>query len=185
MREKVPYTGTIGEIVETTQDDGRVFERYRRAPGTRIIIISQDSKILVTKEYRGETGNVDLRLPGGKVRDTIHEYRELIDSGQSIMQAATEGAIKEAAEETGLSIQNPKLVTVSRAGATVEWDLYYFVVTEFSELESGQSLKQGEKIEIGWMTLDEIEDAIVNKRMQEWRSVGVLLGLIKPRLQQT
>jgi len=31
---------------------------------------------------------------------------------------------------------NPKLFAISKCGATVVWDLYYFVVKEFTQLES-------------------------------------------------
>ena len=42
--EESVFHGKIGEVVHTKQPDGRVFERYRRPPGTRLIIISPDKK---------------------------------------------------------------------------------------------------------------------------------------------
>jgi ADP-ribose pyrophosphatase len=184
MNEDTVFEGKIGEIIHTKQDDGRVFERYRRPPGTRLIIISQDNKILVTKEYRHETGNIDLRLPGGKVRDTLKEYHDLLKSGQDMAVAAREAATKEALEETGLSVHNPELIIKANSGATVEWDLYYFLVTEYDEHPDGQQLEHGEDIEVTWITLDELKRAIASKRMNEWRSVGVLLGLVLPNLEK-
>jgi hypothetical protein len=68
--ETVVFKGKIGEVVHIEQQDGRVFEQFRRPPGTRLVIVSQDNSILITKEYRHETGGIDLRLPGGKVCDT-------------------------------------------------------------------------------------------------------------------
>jgi ADP-ribose pyrophosphatase len=183
MSESTVFKGKIGEIIHTEQDDGRIFERYRRPPGTRLIIVSPDNKILVTKEYRHETGGVDLRLPGDKVRDTLKEYYDLLESGQDIGEAARETATKEALEETGLSVHNPKLITKANSGATVEWDLYYFLVTEYDEHPNGQQLEHGEDIEVTWVTFDELKQAITNGHMNEWRSVGVLLGLVLPKLE--
>lgn len=126
QNEEIVFQGKIGEVVHKTQPDGRVFEQFRRPPGTRLIIISPDRKILITKEHRHESGSIDLRLPGGKVCDSLADYDELRNSGSDIRDAATAGAIKEAREETGLEIKDPELITIANAGATVEWDLYYF-----------------------------------------------------------
>lgn len=182
QHETIAFSGRIGEIIHTEQPDGRVFERYRRPRGTRIIIVSPDNKILITKEHRHESGGIDLRLPGGKVRDSVQEYHDLLTSGQDITDAAREAATKEAAEETGFKVQNLQLITKANAGATVEWDLYYFVTRDFEALKDGQQLEHGEDIQVEWMTPAEIREAIASGQMQEWRSVGVLLGLVLPSL---
>ncbi|HEX8763477.1 MAG TPA: NUDIX domain-containing protein [Candidatus Saccharimonadales bacterium] len=183
LDEEVAFSGKIGEIIHTKQPDGRVFERYRRPPGTRLIIVSPDKKILLTKEHRGETGGIDLRLPGGKVRDTLGDYHKLLAGGQDMVAAAAEAAIKEAREETGLIVGNPRLIAKANAGATVEWDLYYFLVDEYRESDDGQQLEQGEDIEVAYLSPGEIRQAISAGEMQEWRSVGVLLGLVLPQLE--
>lgn len=180
----IAFSGKIGEVIHDQQPDGRIFERYRRPPGTRLIIISPDKKILITREHRQETGGVDLRLPGGKVRDSLAEYHELLASGADIAEAAKQAAIKEAAEETGLITYNPQLITKANAGATVEWDLYYFKITQYDAHADGQQLEHGEDIEVTWLTPAEIRQAVADGHMQEWRSVGVLLGLVLPELEQ-
>lgn len=178
------FHGRIGEIIHTRQKDGRVFERYRRAPGARLVVVSPDGKILVTKEYRHEIGSVDFRLPGGKVRDTLDEYYDLLESHQDIIEAAREAAIKEALEETGLSVHEPEFITKANSGATVEWDLYYFLATKYDTHPDGQQLEHGEDIVPTWVTIKELKEAIHNGHMSEWRSVGVLLGLVLPKLGQ-
>lgn len=177
---KVTFSGRIGEIIETVQPDGRVFERFRRPPGTRLIIMSSDNKILVTKEFRQETGGYDLRLPGGKVRDNLESYHQLLGSGQDMAETAREAATKEALEETGLIVTDLQLVTVAGAGATVEWDLYYFLCRDFEAHVDGQQLEHGEDIQVTWLSPSEITTAIANGQMSEWRSVGVLTGLVLP-----
>src|SRR4030043_137438 len=60
------------------------FEKVRRPPGVRLIIKSTSGKILLTREFRNETGNWDFRLPGGKVFDSIVEYDSALRDGQDI-----------------------------------------------------------------------------------------------------
>jgi len=181
--EDVVFSGKIGEIIHAVQSDGRVFERYRRPPGTRLIIVTPDKKLIMTRERRHETGGVDLRLPGGKVRDALEEYHALLGSGEDMVEAASKAAAKEAFEEVGVTVRNLELVTVANSGATVEWDLYYFMVEDYAENPDGQNLEHGEEIEVVQLSPTEIRQAIVGGQMQEWRSVGVLLGVVLPQLE--
>jgi len=182
LPEEVVFSGKIGEVIHTAQPDGRVFEHYRRPPGIRLVIVSPDGKILVTKEHRHETNGIDLRLPGGKVCDSLKEYHALLSGGQDIIEAAKTAAVKEALEETGLIIENPRLLVKANAGATVEWDLYYFLVDSYTESPTGQELEAGEDIKVTWLAADELRQAIGNGEMQEWRSAGVLLAKVLPKL---
>ena len=154
--ETIAFSGKIGEVVHAVQPDGRIFERYRRPPGTRIVLVSPKKEILITREHRLESGNIDLRLPGGKVRDSLAEYHDLLDSGQDLTEAAKTAAIKEALEETGLIVKNLKLIIKVNAGATVDWDLYYFMVTDYEASPDGQQLEHGEDIEVTWTTTTDI-----------------------------
>jgi 8-oxo-dGTP pyrophosphatase MutT (NUDIX family) len=182
-KEQIVFSGKIGEVVHIEQPDGRVFEQYRRPPGTRLIIVSPEGKILITKEHRHETGNIDLRLPGGKVCDSLEDFHALKASEQDMLEAAKTAAEKEALEETGLIVKDLEPVTTAKAGATVDWDLYYFLIRNYIENSEGQQLEQGENIEVTWMSLAEIQTAISAGQMQEWRSVGVLLGRVLPELE--
>jgi 8-oxo-dGTP pyrophosphatase MutT (NUDIX family) len=181
--EEIVFSGRIGEVVHDKQPDGRTFEQYRRPPGTRLIIIDADNRILITRERRHETGNVDLRLPGGKVCDSLAEYHDLLKGNVPLSEAAVAAAIKEAREETGHVLRNLELVTIAHAGATVRWDLYYYKTRDYDPEPRAQSLEIGEEISVNWMTPDALRNAISDGRMQEWRSVGVLLGLILPQLE--
>ena len=181
--ETIAYSGRIGEVIESEQPNGRIFERYRRTPGARLIIVAPDNQILVTKEYRHESGRVDLRLPGGKVRDTIQSYHELLVSDDDMLDAAREAAKKEALEETGMIVDNLELATIANAGSTVEWDLYYFVTSNYEVHGDGQQLEHGEDIVVTCASIEEIKVAVQEQLMDEWRSVGVLLGLVIPSLE--
>lgn len=183
IKETQVFSGLICEVVHSEQPDGRIFEQCRRPPGVRLIIVSNENKILITKEHRDETGGVDLRLPGGKVCDTLDEWHKLPKSDQSIIEAAKEAAIKEGLQETGLIIKDPELITTANSGATVKWDLFYFLVRDYSQSPGGQELELGENIEITWMDPAEIRSAVLDQQMNEWRSVGVVLGLVLPKLE--
>jgi hypothetical protein len=45
------------------------------------MIITDGSRILITKEWRNEQNGFDYRLPGGKVFDSLREYEEKLQSG--------------------------------------------------------------------------------------------------------
>jgi 8-oxo-dGTP pyrophosphatase MutT (NUDIX family) len=183
LNEEVAFSGKIGEVIHTTQPDGRVFERYRRSPGIRLVIVTPKKKIIMSREHRQETGGVDLRLPGGKVCDTLGEYHALLASGTDLVVAATLAAAKEGSEEVGVTVNNLSLLAKANAGATVEWDLFYFMTHDYQENAEGQNLEHGEQIERVELSPPEIREAIINGEMQEWRSVGVLLGLVLPQLE--
>ena len=181
--EIIAYQGILGEVVHTTQPDGRVFERYRRAPGIRLILCTPDGKFIMTRERRQETGSIDLRLPGGKVCDSLDEYHSVLSSKIGIEKAARTAAVKDTREETGLKLHNLRSITKVPAGATVEWDLYYFISDKFVYLRTGQQLEAGEEIEVVSLSPAEVRKAIANNEMQEWRTVGVLLGMVFPMLE--
>ncbi|HSX01490.1 MAG TPA: hypothetical protein VLF67_04595 [Candidatus Saccharimonas sp.] len=185
--ETIAFAGRIGEVVHTTQPDGRVFEQYRRAPGTRLIFVSPEGKILFNQEFRRESGAVDLRLPGGKVCDTLEAYNELRGSGRDITAAAKTAAVQEARQEAGLAVEpaDLELVTKANAGATVEWDLYYFLVRHYQTHNEGREVVEDEGADIKghvWLTPADIQQAVAAGQMEEWRSVGVLLGKVLPEL---
>ena len=109
-----------------------MFERARRPPGVRVII-TRDEKILLSREYRREQEKYDYRLPGGKVIDTLSLWRGFTGD---IQEEAKNAAIRESREEVGIDIKNPSLFHTSHCGSNIEWDLYYFVATEFDETGS-------------------------------------------------
>ncbi len=177
--EEIKYSGKIIEVVQFKNGD-RVFEKARRSPGVRALIVSGE-RILLSKEYRTEIGDFDFRLPGGKVFDRLEEYKQHIS--EDLISYAKEAVKKEVREEVGLLANDPKLLKVSKAGATVEWDLYYFLISDFEVNKKGQELEDGEDISFSWYTLKEVEGICTSGRMQEDRSVGVVLSyLIKKKV---
>ena len=177
MNEEIFAKGKLFELVHDRQTDGRVFERARRAPGTRLIIANtQTSQLLLTKEFRRELNDWDYRLPGGKVFDTLEEYEAHRQAGDDILTAATKKAKAEAHEEAGIDVQDLQLFKKSTLGATVEWDLYVFEVTKWQKMEGGQKLEDGEVIEAdNWFDYEEVERMILRGDMQEDRIALITL----------
>lgn len=172
--EEIKYSGKIIEVVQFKCGD-KVFEKARRSPGVRALIVSGD-KVLISKEYRQEIEGYDFRLPGGKVFDKLEEFKSHLS--ENLLPYATEAVIKEVKEEVGLVSKNPKLMKISKAGATVEWDLYYFLITDFEDNANGQELEEGEDISFGWYTVEEVKKICSTGQMKEDRSVGVLLSYL-------
>lgn len=182
--EEVAYRGRVFEIVHQPMRVGdvhRVFEFARRAPGVRIILrdISR-SAILITREYRHELGRIDLRLPGGKVFDSLEEYSSAREEGRSDEALAIDAARREAAEEVGYELRNPLHLRVSHCGATVVWDLHFVLCTVFAESGDGPTLEPGEQISHEWWPEERVIDGCLSGAISEERSAATLLRLLIP-----
>ena len=181
VSERIIASGKIFELVQVMQDDGRVFEIARRAPGTRIIIADTEKRqVLLTKEFRHGLNDWDYRLPGGKVFDTVDEFAAYRESSDDMSQAAKIQAVRKAQQEAGVAISALELYKKSVLGATVEWDLYVFVATDWQLHVDGQELEEGESIEADtWVSYDEARRMILDGAMHEERIALVLLQWIE------
>ncbi len=175
-KERITHQGQIVEVVqcdvEVAPGKIKTFEKARRAPGTRLIIPTETG-ILLTKEFRHEIGGYDYRLPGGKVFDSLKEYNGFLSSGQDILGPATAKAKAEAREEAGVITEDLRHFHTSKCGATVEWDLFYFVVDQHQRTD--QALEEGEDAEVVEVSREEAKRMCLDGRMDEERSALVLL----------
>lgn len=173
--ERTVFQGDILEVIRQDMDivgEEVQFEWARRAPGTRLII-DDGNQILLTEEYRHEIGGEDYRLPGGKVFDSLEAYNNFLDNEVEILPYAREAAAAEAEEEAGIRPESVRFYKQNHSGATVEWDLYYFIVEDFDKVE--QDLEMGEEIGFEWYSYDEVRGMCLDGDMKEDRSVAVLL----------
>ena len=178
--EKIVYSGRIFEILKQPMKIGAKvvdFEIVRRSPGVRLLVV-RDGNILLVKEFRAEHEGFDYRLPGGKVFDSLKDYKKTLDGGKDILKYAVEAARKECLEETGISVKMIEHVHTARCGASVSWDMYYFLVDDFDEKEDGQNLEDGEVIYPEWKTFDEAKQLCLKGDVKEDRTVGVLLRFL-------
>lgn len=151
----------------------------RRPPGIRALIFNKkENKILLSREYRYELKAWDYRLPGGKVFDNLSEYKAAIDKN-NVLKYVEETVPKEVKEEVGIKVKSQSLIKVSKAGAGVIWDLYYFEITDYEVIENGQELGENEFVSgFEWKTFDEIIKMCIDGEINEERTVGVLLAYI-------
>lgn len=173
--ETITHKGNIIEVVQKeVEQNGKVkiFEFARRSPGTRLII-PKGQQILLTKEFRHELNGYDYRLPGGKVYDSLDEYNAALETGVDIKEAAKSAAVREAREEAGIQVKRASLFHTSVCGATVVWDLFYFVVDEFEE--GTQHLEEGEDITFEFVDVGRVKDMCLDGSISEERSALVLL----------
>ena len=176
---EIAYQGKMFEVIRWEGKPGVMFETAVRAPGVRLLIECEkdgQKALLMTKEFRRERGieRFDYRLPGGKVFDTLDELNKFKKEGTDISDKVLETAKKEGKEEAGISGGEFSEIEVSKAGASVEWDLHYFIVkgSEFGE----QELEEYEKGDIETITLSvkEIFEKLKSREIKEGRSADVL-----------
>jgi 8-oxo-dGTP pyrophosphatase MutT (NUDIX family) len=173
----IAYRGTMFEIVTWEGKPGITFEAAVRAPGVRLLIETEklgEKALLMTREMRREAGGYDIRLPGGKVFDSLDELDAFRIHNKDIVTLAQAAAIKEGKEEAGISEGTYELLEISKAGASVEWDLYYFKVVHSQQGE--QHLEDSEQGDIDTIviTAREIFDKLCNREIKEGRSADML-----------
>lgn len=176
--EKITHQGKIIEVVQKEVEHNgktRTFEFARRSPGTRLIIPKED-KILLSKEFRHEINGHDFRLPGGKIYDTLEEYNQALKQNIDISESAKNAAIKEAREEVGIEVKDISFFHKSICGATIVWDLFYFIVNDFNEVS--QQLEHGEDITIELVDRNKVKEMCLNGTISEERSALVLLRFL-------
>jgi len=182
-QSEIVFRGKIFEVEQLPQPDGRVFEVARRAPGVRLIVAKpKERQLLLTKEFRRELNDWDYRLPGGKVFDSLAEYDSFRESGEDVLKPALTKVKGEGAEEAGIDVKQAELFKKSTLGATVEWDLYIFTVTDWQPHADGQQLEAGEEIEAdNWLDYQEVKKMILAGHMQEERVALILLQWLSRR----
>ncbi|MEK7479745.1 MAG: hypothetical protein AAB665_00485 [Patescibacteria group bacterium] len=97
-----------------------------------------------------------------------------IQTGKDIKAEAERAALKEAREEVGVIAEKAELFAISKCGATVEWDLYYFIVNEYTQANE-QALEEGERIVVVPTTIEDARAMCLDGRIQEERSALMLL----------
>lgn len=176
---KTVYSGQIFQVVQIPVGQ-KTYEIAIRSPGVRLIIQLPNKNIILSQEYRREIDSYDYRLPGGKVFDTILEYNQHKAKNQEILSVATEAAKREAFEEVGITSADFSFIDRSVLGSTIEWDLYYFLVT--NPKLSHQNLTGEEDIKVVEVSPIEAKKMSLNGQIQEDRSALKLLKFLSNQL---
>ncbi len=184
--EKSIFDNGFFEFIQTEEEfeiDGkqRLIKRnmVRRPPGIRALIVDlENEKIILSREFRYELNTWDYRLPGGKVFDSLADYKKSIEEN-TVLEHVEKTVPKEVMEEVGLIVREPKLLKVSHDGAGVVWDLYYYEITDYEISEDGPKLEEDEFVS-GFVlkSFDEVMDLCTLGEIHEERTVGILLSYI-------
>jgi len=177
--ETVKYQGKMFAVVDKEiEANGKTLtiEIGRRAPGTRLII-DLGAELLLTKEHRPELGRYDMRLPGGKVFDTLAAYEAALAAGGDLAEDIERAARLEAKEEAGVDAGAFSLFHTSVAGLTVDWTLYYFVVKD--PTLGAQELGEHEVIETVRVPKEAARRMCLDGSVSEERSALVLLRYLQ------
>lgn len=171
----IVFSGKMFQIKQWEGKPGVIFEAAVRAPGVRVlaeILEDGQKKVVLTQEKRREADGYDYRLPGGKVFDSLEEFSNF---NGDMRDQALKKAKEEAKEEAGISSETWKLLGTSKAGASVDWDLHYFLALNCSL--GAQELEDGEKGDFGSIVRvspSELLTFLKENKIQEGRSAAYL-----------
>lgn len=168
---------SLGKTTKIIDGKQITFESLIRAPGVRILLQDKE-KILLTREYRYNLDEWDYRLPGGKSLDNVDDYLKIRDDKDAIQQHAHEAAQRELREEVGIHSNHLQLADIKKCGTTIEWDLYYFICKDFTQLPK-RNLEAGEDIEFAWHNIQKVREMCLDGKVAEGRTCAFLLQYLK------
>lgn len=129
--------------------DGRIetFEMLKRPDTVKVIAVRGDKVVILEQEQPGQRLFYDI--PGG-----MHDHEEE-DEEQAIK--------RELLEETGLTFNYWRLLSVVQPHGKIEQFVYTFLASDF-ESEQEQRLDAGEKIEVVYMDFAEAKQALMSDK---------------------
>ncbi|MFN9001718.1 MAG: NUDIX hydrolase, partial [Holosporales bacterium] len=168
--------------VQFSDDVIKRFQYARRSPGVRILVTNQD-QMLITAEWRTEVSSWDFRLPGGKVFERAEDYQDFLSRKPqtSLVEKGQQAAAAELREECGLEIDSISLrhYHTSKCGATVEWDLLYYVVNFSGTQHAALNVSpEGERTILQWLSYETVLDLCRQGVIGEDRTAAVLMRYI-------
>lgn len=151
---KLVFKGIIYDVYQWEQEvfDGttKTFEMLKRADTIRVIAL-KDNKMVIVKQEQPHIGSF-IDVPGG-MNDKESE-NEL------------EAAKRELLEETGLVFRDWKLLSAKQQAGKIESFHYIFLAYNPEEEIDVQKLDSGEKIEIEYLTFDEVKSLFDNPEVR-------------------
>ena len=142
--------------------DGRILEPYYivEVPNwCNTVMVTNDEKIILVKQYRYPINKTTLELPGG-----------IIEKNEIPLQAA----LREMEEETGYTSNEIEFLFKVAPNPALQNNTAYFYLAKNAVKTTTQSLDQFEEIEIELFDKEQIKKLLAENKMQHGVQIGAV-----------
>lgn len=138
-KRKTVFKGKVFTVQQYPASHGRIFETCIRQPSVEIIPITEEGKIIITKQVRPHYPSGIYSFPGGKV-----------DADEDLITAAQ----RELQEEIGYKANSMELFSENCKMSTLEYDISVYIARDIIKSKLPHDID--EKISIEEKTLNEV-----------------------------
>jgi ADP-ribose pyrophosphatase YjhB (NUDIX family) len=158
---KIVFRGVMFDVYQWDQEqfDGtkKTFEKIKRADTVVVFPVLNNGKIILTKQEQPGK-NSFIGTTGGRV-----------DEGEDILSAAK----RELLEESGYEAEEFILWDAQHPTSKIDWVVYTFIAKGLKKV-SEPNLDSGEKIELFFVTIDELIEEGIKENFSEQEIVNHL-----------
>jgi len=123
--------------------------------------ITEDGKVVMTRQYRHALGRTSLELPGGCVDDTDKDYEAAI--------------ARELLEETGYAFTKYENLGEISANPSTNNNLLHMFLATGGKKVAEQQLDPNEEIEVVLITIDELKEMVRKNELVQAMHVSCIL----------
>lgn len=149
--------------------DGRIIDPYyilEYATWVCGVGLTEDSQVVLIKQYRHALGEVCIEIPGGCVDESDTDFEEAVR--------------REAAEETGYIFKEAEYLGFTSPNPAANCNLMHMYLLKGGVKQQEQDLDHNEDIEVLLVPLDELFPMVIERKIHEsMHMTAVMLALHK------